>query len=379
MKSSVRNPFLVVFLFLLLGLNCSGGPDDGDITEPQETLEEKLDRISKEASLPSFAVCIVNEDSIMWRYHYGMADIERNRPSNEETIYTVASVSKLVTATAVMQLVESGQLDLDEDINTYLNFEVRNPGFPDAPITSRMLLSHRSGLSAPASGSDPTFYTPFEQETAPELGAWLEEYITRGVAWTSNSPGSAENYSNHGAALLGYIVERISGLDFRVYCVQNIFAPLGMHSTSFDLNDLNSDKMAIPYHNSTHFQYSVPYYPATSLKTTINDFAKFAMMYINRGTFKGTEILKSETVDEMLRIQNSGSSLGMLWWTYAAGWKGHAGAYVGSTAFVEINNSSRKRGVIMFINKTQWLMSNGSIIYPGGKLFDLIHSEANHL
>ena len=348
-------------------------------TVPTETIEEKINRISEQNGFASFATCIIVGDEIAWQHFYGKADIENNIDADDETIYAVASISKLVTATAVMQLVEDGTLDLDADINDYLNFSVRHPNAPNTPITTRMLLSHRSGLSSPASGSDPSFYNAFDRETAPDLGEWLETYLANSLAWISSTPGTTENYSNHGAALLGYIVERISGQNFNEYCKQNIFQPLGMTSTSFNLNDLNESKLAIPYGNGRQSQYSVPYYPATTLKTSIKDFSKFAIAYMHEGSYNGFELLKPETVNQMLTVQNSGSSLGILWWNYAGGWKGHAGAYVGSTTFMDINPLGSKRGVIMFINETNWLLPDANIIYPGGTLNTMIHTHASGL
>lgn len=372
---------VIIYLLVIgVGIACSEKPEPDVVakkTPPAKPLsiEEQIDVIASSNDLPSFAVAVVSDDTILWQHFYGMADEINQVDANKETIYSVASISKLVTATAIMQQIEAGNIDIDADINTYLDFDVRNPSFSDEPISVRMLLTHRSGLSAPSSTGDPNFYVPFEAETAPELGSWLQGYLMRSVAWTLNAPGSAEQYSNHGAAILGYVVERVTGVDFREYCKQHIFIPLGMTNTSFDLTDLEPSKLATIEHSASHFQYSVPYYPATTLKTSIDDFSRFARMYLNGGSLGTVEVLKPESVDELLAIKNSGSSLGFLWWSYSGGWNGHAGAYYGATSFMDINKN-RQKGVIMFINKTQWLMTDTGLIWPGGLMHDLVHRYA---
>ncbi len=369
---------ILIVLLILVVCNCKKEV----ISPPPEinppSFESSVSSLATNYALPSFSAVIISRDSILWNYSYGFADVEMGIGAHKETIYSTASVSKLVTATAVMQQVEQGRIDLDEDINTYLDFEVRSPHFPEVPITARMLLTHRSGMSSPYDMDDPNFFIPFEEESAPELGTWLKSYLSRSVAWMSHAPGSEEQYSNHGVALLGYIVERINGIDFRRYCREHIFLPLEMENTSFDLNDLDSSKLAVIYHGARHFQYSVPYYPATSLKTSLVDFSKFMSMYLNEGSYKGIEILKPETVTDMLKIKNAGSSLGYLWWSYAQGWNGHAGAYYGATSFMDIHRG-KGLGVFLVSNKSQWLIRESNLLWPGGKMHDLIHRHAETL
>ena len=92
-------------------------------------------------------VCIVENDQIIWKGAYGYASIEQNKPVGDSTIFHIASISKLLTGTALMQLWEEGLFDLDDDINNYLPFEIRNPNYPDDPITFRMLLTHTSSIN----------------------------------------------------------------------------------------------------------------------------------------------------------------------------------------------------------------------------------------
>jgi CubicO group peptidase (beta-lactamase class C family) len=168
--------------------------------------------------------------------------------------------------------------------------------------------------------------------------------------------------------LLGFLVERITGTDFRIYCRENIFNPLGMTNTSFGQNVNSGEINALPYPYGG--SYSVPYYPASSLKTSISDFSKFLMVFINSGAYKGARILKSQSVAMMLTIQNPGSTYGLIWKKQGRGF-GHAGAFHGVTSFVDLNPNSGS-GFIIFINKTQWLLPDPDIAYPGGELYTVI-------
>ena len=120
-------------------------------------------------------------------------------------------------------------IDLDEDIDEYLSFSVRNPHYPDTTITTRMVLAHRSGLGWPTSGTS-DFYKTYSGDSAPPLYPLIKELIVPGYSkydpslWKNTAPGTAYWYSNFGAALLGYLVEVVSGEDFKEYCKKHIQA-----------------------------------------------------------------------------------------------------------------------------------------------------------
>ncbi len=371
--------FHSIFFAILIIFSCQSEspivPSNKEEPAISPGIDSLINSLAIDNSLPSFSAAIVSRDSVLWQHYYGFSDHEKQVKANQETVYSIASISKLVTATAVMQQVTVGKIDLNADINNYLDFAVRSPHFPKVSITVRMLLTHRSALSSPYNKDDPDFFIPFEGESAPNLGNWLKSYLIRPVAWMSFAPGTSEQYSNHGAALLGYIVERVTNQDFKEYCRDHIFIPLEMHDTSFDLDDIDPQKLATIHHHNAHFQYSVPYFPATSLKTSIKDFSRFISMYLNNGSLDGVQILKPNTVLEMMKIKSSGSSLGYLWWSYGNGWSGHAGAYYGATTFTELNRKENL-GVILFCNKTQWLLSQPGLLWPEGAIFDLVHNYA---
>lgn len=153
-------------------------------------------------------------------------------PASTDTNYMLASVSKLVVVTAVMQLAERGLLNIDKDISRYLPFPVTNPAFPSQRITLRMLLTHTSSLTGPQTDDElPGFYDWFPVDSAPVLYETLRDYLLPTgssyvpAVWRNVAPGQLELYSNLGVTLAAYVVEVAAGEDFETYCRNQIFVP----------------------------------------------------------------------------------------------------------------------------------------------------------
>lgn len=320
----------------------------------------------------SFAV--VKENEILWADALGEAT--KTKLANTETHFFIASISKAVTAIAVMQLVESNALDLDADINSYLPFQVKNPNHSGLSITTRMLLNHSSSIS------DAFYYTIdwacWNRDCPITLEQFLRDLLATNGQFYSNRtfynylPGSRSNYSNIGFALLGYIVERISNQAFDEYCRQNIFIPLGMSKTTFRLKDVSLDELAIPF--SPTFTpskpfYTLPDYPGGGVITTPTDFSKFLRMLINNGTFEGTQIIGSETLALMqqktLSLVRGGLAfdlgLGMYYYNFKGTiLYGHGGGDQGITSTMAYD-IEKKVGVIFVTNTT--LINPDLIVY----------------
>ena len=239
MKLFPKNHRPFSFATLLIISLLSGCSKNNDET-PEQIMDAKMEALRVRYDLPSISAAIVRGNKILWEGYYGYSNTSNRTEPTEETIYGVASVSKLVTVTAVMQQVEQATLDLDEDISTYLGFEVRNPNHPNTTITSRMLLTHRSSLAWPDGAVNTQFYQPYANESAPPLGSWIESYLSTANAWLNIAPNTARQYSNPGIALMGYVVERITGINFKEYCRRNIFTPLRMTNTDFSHDYLNA-------------------------------------------------------------------------------------------------------------------------------------------
>jgi CubicO group peptidase (beta-lactamase class C family) len=271
-------------------------------------LDSSLIAIMSTNHIPGLAACIVKKDSIVWQGYYGYADISMSRPVTDSTIFYLASISKTITATALMQLYEQGKFQLDDSINAYLPFQVRNPMFLGTPITFQMLLTHTSSIQ------DNWNAMPWQFGDYPmSLGTYLQKYLTPGgeyyypsLNFYTYAPGTTWNYSNIGAALAGYLVEVISGVPFDKYCRDSIFTPLGMSHTAWFLRDLDTTLIARRYtYSGTYIDDGLSgcaYYPCGQLMTTAASLARFLIANINGGELNGSRILHNSTVHLMRTV-----------------------------------------------------------------------------
>jgi CubicO group peptidase (beta-lactamase class C family) len=356
----------------------------------QRSLDEFIRQRMKAANIPGLSAGIVKKDRVVWTGAFGWADVEDKKTMTEETIQNIGSISKTITATAVMQLFEQGKFKLDDDVNGYLPFPVRNPRFPVDPITFRQLLTHKSSIKdGPAyehsySCGDPTV----------PLKDWIKGYLVPGGKDYSGEdnfhdwrPGTKEtpvwSYSNVGFGLLGYLVEVMSGRDFADYSRDNIFVPLGMKATGWYLADIDIAQHAIPYSLLSedrrlppgitfdtflprygkdkqsarigglfpHCLYSFPNYPDGLIRTSVRDLSRFLRAYASGGTFEGKRILKEETVRTMLSKEHFGRGL---CWSDATlkngdGAWGHSGGDPGISTQMLFRPSDLV-GIIVFFN-----------------------------
>ena len=277
--------------------------------------------------VPGMAVGVVSADGDMaWEGYYGTYDGEN--PVSEHTLFMIASVSKTVIATAVMQLWEQGLFNLDDDINAYLDFEVRNPHHPADAITFRQLMIHHSSITDRYPFYDDMYTIADGGGDSPwALGEFFRAYLVPDGEFYSEdnyieaAPGERFEYSNYGAALLAYLVEVLSGEDFPDYCRQHIFVPLGMEHSYFLLSEIPASETELAYPFSGDGtalpHYSYPDYPAGSLRTTIRDLARFAAFYLAPAA-SDAAILQPETVDLMFgeygESTDSGEGqMGLIW------------------------------------------------------------------
>lgn len=267
--------------------------------------------------LAGIGACVVKNGKAAWSGGFGWADIENRRPVDSETIFCTGSVSKTVTLAAFMRLLEQGKCALDDDVNKYLSFPVRNPRYPDKPITLRMLLSFTSGIFDVdfQVGQNRLSFLETEQDPRMSVEEALKEFLVPGGKYYSDKnflefpPGERYAYSNSSYSLIGGVIERLSGQPFWEYCRENIFIPLQMKDSSWRLADLDRDRFAFLYTKESGRMRKVapstwPGYMDGGLRTTLKDIGNFLVMMMNRGKFEGRQILKPETVDAMLSLQN---------------------------------------------------------------------------
>lgn len=252
--------------------------------------------ISKHIAGATFS--LVKDGEIFFAKGYGYADMEKRQPViADQTLFRAGSVSKLFTWTAVMQLMEQGMLDLDEDVNNYLE-EFKIPETYPRPITLKHLLTHTPGFE--------DVWTGMMARTAEDLvptGNFLAENIPERVF----PPGEITAYSNYGTALAGYIVEKVSGLPFEEYVEQYIFKPLDMQRSTF--------RQPLPAELESYMSRGYDYKkglfeeedfelinglaPAGSMSTTAMDMAKFMIAHLQKGQYGESRILKEETAELM--------------------------------------------------------------------------------
>ena len=302
---------------------------------------------------------------------WGYSNLERKEKAMEDTAYLLASVSKLFTATAVMQLWELEKLKLDADVNKYLpgGFPtVRNPGFPNQPITIRNLLTHTSSIRDDwdvidgsyvfAGGKDPEISLQqfvrsyFDPRTPPKDKAF---YVRR-------KPGSEYEYSNMGFSLLGVIVEQVSGQRFENFTQEHIFTPLEMDPSSWFIEGLleSGASVAMPYGWSKRKQSYYPYglytfsgFPDGGLRASVKGLGSFLRMILRNGVSdSGKRVLRASTLKRMLRAATPvDDSQGLGW--YETGFRdgvwGHAGGErgVSTQLLVDLKNG---KGLVVLTN-----------------------------
>jgi CubicO group peptidase (beta-lactamase class C family) len=245
--------------------------------------------------IPGAVVVVVKDGQILTARGFGYADVEKRKPVDpERTLFRPGSVSKLVTWTAVMQMVEKNKLDLDADVNTYLDFKI--PPFEGAPVTLRQIMTHTAGFEEAA--KEIIDYVPAK---TPKLGDLLK-------AWTPHRiyrAGTTPAYSNYATAVAGYIVERVSGQPFEVYVEKNIFAPLGMRGASFrqplppELEPHMSRGYGKPGEPAEPFEIVGPG-PAGGLSASGTDMGRFMLAQLAYGELDGQRILSAATAATML-------------------------------------------------------------------------------
>src|SRR5215210_615960 len=290
-----------------LGRNVSTAPSQQqgptDPAELEAFLDEELGREMEKHHIAGAAVSVVQDGELFFAKGYGDADLENKIPVDpEQTIFRIGSISKLFTWTAVMQLVVQGKLDLDEDVNTYLDFRI--PDTYPQPITLRHLMTHTSGFEdrwLDSVVSDPSELVPARE--------WLVTYMPARVC----PPGDCAGYSNYNAMLAGYIVARVSGEPYDQYIQKHIFDRLGMtHSTARSPipQDLRAQASVGYTYEDGDFQAFPDYtaqpalWPSGAHQATVTDMARFMIAHLQDGRYSdantaGARILKETTARQM--------------------------------------------------------------------------------
>jgi len=329
-----RLVFMAVWCSLIVSLASSQTKPNRHVSSPatRRDLDAFIRQLIDNAGMPGLQAVVVKDGKIVWSGSYGDAVLDvpgPRRSMRNDSIIHIASTSKILVAIAVLQQVEKGKLSLDDDINKYVPFPVRNPRWPDVPITWRILLTHTSSIDDMDQASDDArcVFGKDDPET-------FEDYVknrfeVNGRYYASNlyrigKPGSERIYTNDGIALAAFALENIVHESFASYVLQTILDPLKMNATGYFLAPLPADRLTVGYVTErkpdgtfahilprTFLEHKPPSgtvsdnqisysdYPVGGIHTTATDYARLMMMFQNRGTLDGAKILNPSSVELM--------------------------------------------------------------------------------
>lgn len=266
-------------------------------------LEDRLQALMKQYDTVGLAVVAVRDNGVVYRNSFGWKDRDAKIPLEQDDLFRIASISKSFAVVSIMQLVEQGKLSLDDDVGTLIGFPVRNPAYPDTPITLRMVLNHTSSIIDAQTYKSLDVINPAANEN------WRGSYADR-------APGASYEYSNLGYNMVGTIVERVSGQRYDAYVKQHVLDPLGLQA-GFLPDALDAKRFAQIYGWKEKQQgyvrseaayaplgerlkgyrmgYDTPMFsPTGGLKISAPDLATWMLMHINHGEWNGVRLLSAE-------------------------------------------------------------------------------------
>jgi len=318
-----------------------------------EELKHKIQKILEENQVPGASLSLVSRDGVIWAGGIGKADLVTGKEVTGDTLFRVGSTSKSFTALSILSLVEQGRLDLETPIRQLVpQFEFSNPWSETTPISTAMLLEHTTGF-------DDTRLRELFQIDDP--GLTLEQ----GLAFGLNSrvsrwrPGTHYSYANSGPVVAAYIAEELTGKSFEEYTKESVFRPLEMNKSLFTMpQDRSSLAKGYESDLSERAYVHLTQRPSGSLNSTAKEMANYLHMMINRGTFKGRQIFRPETIARMERPTTTlAAKAGFDQFGYGLGnettieggqvWHGHDGLVHG---FITICRYSSTLGLGYFIS-----------------------------
>jgi CubicO group peptidase (beta-lactamase class C family) len=270
-------------------------------TLPLERINRFIEERRVLAGVPGISIVMVQNDSVVYSHGYGLANIKTKTPMTDATLLEIGSTTKSMTALAIMQLVEAGKLELDQTVKYYLPwFASADNNHASDKITLRQCLTHTSGLS---------------DESIPHDTAMDDLALERWVRSFKNSklefvPGARTKYSNFGYAVLGLIVQKVSGVSFEKYLNENLFKPLEMQRTTLDPKIANELGLAQGYRGTPGRFKATPRQlgrlgaPAGSLTaSSARDIGNYLVMQLNGGQFHGRKIVSEASLLETQKPQ----------------------------------------------------------------------------
>ncbi|MGV7224126.1 MAG: serine hydrolase domain-containing protein [Nitrospinales bacterium] len=284
--------FINVVIMALLLLIGKGHLLASDSPEQFHAVQNQIEQLITKGEVPSLAIAVARDGKIIWERGFGLADKEKKIPATEHTKYALASISKPLTATGLMILVERGFVNLDKPINEYLDAVKLYARVGDTKnATVRRVASHTSGL--------PFHSQHFYDNELTQLRP-MDETIRR-CGNLVTAPGERYQYSNLGYGLLGYVISRASGKSYADFMCQEIFIPLGMNRTSVYLGKGREDGQAVNYapDGSIVPLFSSDSPGAGSIVSSAHDLIRFAMFHLKNNLTDQKAIITESTIEKM--------------------------------------------------------------------------------
>jgi CubicO group peptidase (beta-lactamase class C family) len=262
-----------------------------------------FEKISK-THLPGLTLAVVKDGEIAYSRGFGFRDLERGLRATPETLYAIGSVTKSFTALSIMQLVEAGKLSLDEPVSKHAPLDLKSG---EEPVRIWHLLCHASGIPALA------YAEAFIDSVTGAGEKWLPiasyedifTFMKEANQWTLAKPGERWFYLNEGYVILGYIIQKLSGLRYEEYVKKKILEPLQMNRSFFNKEEVEADSnVATPYIITKDGECKKSTYPYGitadgGLVSNVLDLAHYIIMYINRGKYDGNTLVSSKLIEEM--------------------------------------------------------------------------------
>ncbi len=296
MKTRVRATFLIIFFALHYTFTpaVQSTPSDSGAHKPAvfidpdraakvgataTAVEEIFKKFMENRHMPGLVYGVVLDGMLIYSGGFGYANLEQKIPAHSKSLFRIASMSKSVTALAIMQLRDAGKLNLDDPASKYLpEMKKLKSLTTDAPVIAiRDLMTHGAGFPED---------NPWGDRQLADSDDELKQLIANGVSF-SNVPGVAYEYSNLGFALLGQIVQKVSGMEFQQYTLANIFKPLGMNATVWEYEKVEPKNLALGYNWIDEAHVNIPlehhgsYGAMGGLITSIEDFTKYVALHLS--------------------------------------------------------------------------------------------------
>jgi CubicO group peptidase (beta-lactamase class C family) len=339
-------------------------------------LDRRIAEIASRERLPGFAVGVVTKDEVVFQKGYGWADIEKKVPYTPQSLQNIGSISKTFIGISLMQLVEQNRIRLDDDVNRYLPFKLVNPHFPGDAITIRHVATHQATLIdtndfwrndyilsplQPAQRGLASLDVLRAKNKAIPMDQFIKNILAPGSVWYRNDnflkkrPGTTFQYSNLGAAVAAYIVERVAGESFAEYTERHIFNPIGMSHSGWSFDKIDIERHVTQYVSKMKIvpRYSLITYPDGGLITSVEDLSRY-LMEMMKGYQGESRLLHQESFREIMSPSGwkpGSGGYNMFWTLRTDGSIGHGGGDPGITTSMFFN-PSRNIGRIVFTNYT---------------------------